>query len=146
VATSVKSVALKATAVAAAALGAAQVGSPARASSIGGILLYSSYKYGANCTTGTRYLANEGNVNLGHYLIWNVADLYTSYNGYFQTSHYEQWASTIADKQLWCVGVDFKYRYYAANTFHRYVSYYFYCTDIGCAYYGDHVGGWISGV
>jgi len=147
-ATSAKSVALKATAVAAAALGATSIAAPAaNASSISGIFLYRQFaNINANCTGGTRYLSNKGNVNLDYYLIWNTNYLYTSYNGYFQTSKYEDWASTVADKQLWCYGDNYYYQYYAANAFHRYRSLYFYCTSIGCAYYGDHVSGWISGV
>jgi hypothetical protein len=145
-----KSVALKATAVAAAALGATQMTAPAaHASAIGGVFLYSQGAgVNANCGTrnGTYYISNKGNVNLGYYYIYNANYLYTSYNGYFQTSHYEDWAANVADKQYWCVNHDFRYRYYAANAFHRYVSYYFYCTNIGCAYYGDHVGSWIRGV
>lgn len=147
-ASSVKSVALKATAVAAAALGAAQFATPAaKASAIGGIFLYSTNAgVNGNCGGGTHYIANKGNVNLGYYDIYNAQYLYTSYNGYFQTSVYEDLAATEANKQEWCVGADFRYRYYAANAFHRYISYYLYCTSIGCAYLGDHTDGWISGV
>lgn len=147
-ATSAKSVARKATVVAAVALGAAQMASPAAsASGISGIFLYRQFaNINANCLGGTHYIANKGTVNLGYDYIWQANYRYTSYNGYFQTSHYEDWASTKADKQLWCYGDNYYYEYFAANTFHRYVSYYFYCTDIGCAYYGDHVGAWIPGV
>lgn len=148
-ATSAKSIARKATVVAAAALGAAQmVAAPAAdASSIGGIFLYRQFaNISANCLGGTHYISNKGAVNLGYYLIWQTRYQYTSYNGNFQTSRYEDWASTKADKQLWCYGDNYYYEYFAYNAFHRYRSIHFYCSSIGCAYLGTHNGSWIGGV
>jgi hypothetical protein len=149
--TSTKSVARKASAIAAAALGVTGPvlvgGSAAHAATISGIFLYRSRDTSilANCTGGTREISNRGNVNLGRYYIFENTSFSSSTVGIFLYSKWTEIAATVADKQLWCVGTDYYWQYYAANAYHRQITQDYICSG-GCQWIGNYYTAWVPGL
>jgi hypothetical protein len=148
--TSTKSVARKATAIAAAALSATAVpllgGTAAHAASgASNIFLYRSRDTATvNCTGGTHELENLGNRALGRYSIYGTTSFSSSTVGIWLYSRWQQIAATVADKQLWCIGTDLYWQYYAANAYHREVSQVFICSG-GCQWIGNFYTAWEPG-
>jgi hypothetical protein len=149
--TSTKSVARKASAIAAAALGVTAPllgGSAARAATADGasnIFLYRSRDTAPeNCTGGTHEISNLGNRALGRYSIYATASFSSSTVGIWLYSRWQQIAATVADKQLWCVGTDLYWQYYAANAYHREVSQVYICSG-GCQFIDNFYTAWEPG-
>ena len=148
--TSTKSVARKASAIAAAALGVTVPllgGSAAQAATagVGPPFMYRSRDtIPANCTGGTHEITNLGNRALGRYRVFESASYSTSTVGIFMYSRWQQIAATVADKQLWCIGTDYYWQYYAANAYHREITQDYICSG-GCQWIGNYYTAWEPG-
>jgi hypothetical protein len=148
--TSTKSVARKASAIAAAALGVTVPllgGSVAQAATagVGPPFMYRSRDtIPANCTGGTHEVTNLGNRALGRYRVFESTSYSRSDVGIFKYSRWQQIAATVADKQLWCIGTDYYWQYYAANAYHREITQDYICSG-GCQWIGNYYTAWEPG-